>query len=214
MIIRNRFLRVIIVSLLLLILLITWANYRVINKSEPFIYTDINKVPFVQTGLLLGTSKLLKNGNTNQYFKHRINAAVDLYKSGKIKYLIISGDNSRPNYNEPLDMKNELMQAGIPDSVIYLDYAGFRTFDSVIRANKIFGQNKLISISQKFHNERTVFIARNYDIEAYGYNAKDVNAYMGFKTNLREIFARFKVFIDILIDKEPKFLGEKIKIGS
>jgi SanA protein len=154
------------------------------------------------------------DGSINQYFGNRIIATVELFKAGKIKYILVSGDNGSKGYNEPLDMKNELIQNGIPDAVIYLDYAGFRTFDSVIRANKIFGQTKIISISQKFHNERTVFIARKYNIEAFGYNAKDVDAYMGFKTNVREVFARVKVFVDIMSNKEPKFLGDKIKIGS
>ncbi|MBN8702555.1 MAG: YdcF family protein [Bacteroidetes bacterium] len=201
-------------SLLIILLFTFWANYKIVKTSEPFIFENINDLPTIETGLLLGTSKYLNNGNVNQYFKNRIKATIELYKAGKIKYIIISGDNSRKDYNEPLDMKNELVNSGIPDSAIYLDYAGFRTFDSVIRAKKIFGQNKLISISQKFHNERTVFIARKNEIEAYGYNAKDVNAYMGFKTNLREFFARTKVFLDILINREPKFLGEKIQIGK
>jgi SanA protein len=104
------------------------------------------------------------------------------------------------------------MKAGIPDSVIYLDYAGFRTFDSMIRAKEIFGQNKFIVVSQKFHNERAIFIARKYNMEVYGYNAEDVNAASGFKTKVRELFARVKVFIDVYSGKKPKFLGEKITI--
>jgi SanA protein len=128
----------------------------------------------------LETSKFLKNGQINLYYQNRILAAIELYKAGKIKYIIVSGDNSVANYNEPLDMKNDLVLLGVPDSLIYLDYAGFRTFDSVMRANKIFGQDKFFVISQLFHNERTVFIARHYDIEAFGYNAKDVTSYMRF----------------------------------
>jgi SanA protein len=200
--------------LLALMLLFTcWANYKIASSSKPYVFDDLNNVPAVETGLLLGTAKLLPNGYNNLYFQYRIDAALELFKAGKIKYIIISGDNGREEYNEPEDMKDELINRGIPDSVIYLDYAGFRTFDSVIRAKKIFGQHKLISISQKFHNERMVFIARNNEIEAYGYNARDVKKSAGFRTNLREFFARAKVFLDMLISREPKFLGEKIKIG-
>jgi SanA protein len=191
-----------------------WANYKINNTAKPYVFDNVNDIPAVETGLLLGTGKMLANGSINPYFQYRIEAALELFKAGKIKYIIISGDNGRKDYNEPEDMKNELISGGIPDSLIYLDYAGFRTFDSVIRAKKIFGQNKLISISQKFHNERMVFIARNNEIEAYGYNARDVNKSAGFKTNLREFFARAKVFLDMLINREPKFLGEKIKIGK
>ena len=111
-------------------------------------------------------------------------------------------------------MKNALLNGGVPDSVIYLDYAGFRTFDSVIRSKEIFGQTKITVISQKFHNERAVFIARNNGIEAYGYNAKDLSGRYAKGTNRREFFAKAKVFLDMLIDRKPKFLGEKIQIGN
>jgi SanA protein len=163
-------------------------------------------------GLLLGTSKYLKNGRINQYWKNRIDATVELYKLKKIKFVIISGDNGKSTYDEPTDMKNELVKLGIPASVIFLDYAGFRTFDSMIRAQKIFSQQSFTVISQRFHNERAIYIGQHYGIEAIGYNAKDVSANKGFKTNLREIFARVKLFIDFAIDKQPKFLGEKVEI--
>jgi SanA protein len=126
--------------------------------------------------------------------------------------VIISGDNSKSTYDEPTDMKNELVKRGIPESVIFLDYAGFRTFDSVIRAQKVFSQTEFTVISQQFHNERAIVIARHYGIKAIGYNAKDVTAYNGFKTKVREKFARVKLFLDFIIGNEPKFLGKKIEI--
>ena len=190
------------------------SNQVITSSTKGFIKTNTNDLPNCKTALLLGTSKLLKNGHSNQYFYNRIIATVDLFKSGKIKFIIISGDNSQSNYNEPLDMKNALIKNGIPDSLIYLDYAGFRTFDSVIRAKEIFGQSSFIIISQEFHNQRAIYIARHYGIEAYGFNAKDVNAYMGFKTKLRELFARVKVFIDFIIGEKPKFMGERIQVRS
>jgi SanA protein len=154
----------------------------------------------------------LKSGKPNAYFFNRIEATIALFKNHKISYVIISGDNSRKDYNEPLDMKNELLKNGIAEDRIYLDYAGFRTYDSVIRAKKIFGQDTILFISQEFHNQRAVFIARQNGIEGYGFNAKDVTAFNGLKTMIREFFARDKVFIDAWINKEPKFLGEKIII--
>ncbi len=211
---RKPWIKTLLVLTLLVIVLTIWANYRISSISKPYIYNHIENVPPTQTALLLETSKFLKNGQINLYYQNRILAAIELYKAGKIKYIIVSGDNSVANYNEPLDMKNDLVLLGVPDSLIYLDYAGFRTFDSVMRANKIFGQDKFFVISQLFHNERTVFIARHYDIEAFGYNAKDVTSYMRFRIQLREIFARAKVFLDMLVDKQPKFLGDKVKIGE
>ena len=146
------------------------------------------------------------------FFYYRIEAAVSLFKANKVEYIVISGDNSEKYYNEPEDMKAELLKAGIPSDKIYLDYAGFRTYDSIVRMNKIFGQNRFIIISQEFHNRRALYIARSFGMESYGFNAKDVDRYNGFKTKLREQFARVKVFVDLLINKQPKFLGEKIEI--
>lgn len=210
----KKLLHSILILSILALLFTWWANYKIASTTKPYLFSSVNEVPAAQTGLLLGTAKLLPNGYVNLYFKYRIDAALELFRAGKIRYIIISGDNGRKEYNEPEDMKNELIKGGIPDSVIYLDYAGFRTFDSVIRAKKIFGQDTLISISQKFHNERMVFIARDNEIVAYGYNARNVDKSAGFRTNLREFFARAKVFVDKFIDREPKFLGEKIKIGK
>lgn len=104
------------------------------------------------------------------------------------------------------------MAQGIPESRIFLDYAGFRTLDSVVRAKEIFGQDRFTVISQKFHNERAVYLARHYDIEAIGFNAQDVSVNNGFKTRIREWLARVKVFVDLLTNKQPKFLGEQIEI--
>ena len=175
-------------------------------------FNNIHDLPKTKVGLLLGTSKTLKGGGKNDFFYFRIQAAVELYKQGKIKYLLVSGDNSTKGYNEPLDMKEELIKSGVPDSVIFLDYAGFRTFDSVIRARDIFGQTEYIVISQQFHNERAVYLARRNNILAFGYNAAEVQAYKGFKTKMREYLARDKVFIDLLFGVEPKFSGEPVAI--
>lgn len=198
---------------LALIGMTTWmADKRIVSQSQPFIYADVNQLPHNKVGLLLGTSKLLRSGAPNQYFKFRIEATVALFRAKKIDCVIISGDNSRMGYNEPLDMKQQLMRAGISDSCIFLDYAGFRTFDSVVRANKIFGQTSFTVISQKFHNQRAVYVAQQLELDAVGFNAQDVSAYSGFRTQFREKLARVKVFVDFLFDKEPKFLGEPIQI--
>lgn len=188
---------------------------RTIKKhTASKVYTEVGIIPVNKVGLVLGTSPKLKNGNNNLYFDYRILAAVELYKAGKIKYILISGDNRREDYNEPEEMKKALMQKGIPEKSIYLDYAGFRTLDSVVRAKEVFGQNRLTIISQRFHNERAIYLAEKNGINAIGYNAKDVNAYSGLKTNIRELFARVKMFIDLATDKQPHFLGEKIIIGK
>lgn len=210
---RKRIFKIILLSLIVLILAFTvWANISVRKFSGYYITDNIEKIAANNTGLLLGTSRNLRNGNKNDFFFNRIDATVRLFQTGKIKNVIISGDNSKTDYNEPMDMKAELIKAGIPDSIIYLDYAGLRTLDAVVRAKEIFGQNSFIVISQKFHNERAVFLARKYGINAFGFNAGEVAAYNGFKTKLREIFARDKMFIDLAFGVKPKFLGQKIII--
>lgn len=194
------------------IVFIAWANYSIKKESEPFVSYNIADVPTAKTALLLGTGKTLSNGMPNAYFYNRIKAAVDLYKNGKVQYIIVSGDNSTKDYNEPEDMQLALAQQGVPQEKIILDHAGFRTLDSVVRAKEIFGQSKLIIISQKFHNERAVFLAQKNGMQAFGYNAEDVNKYAGLKTNLREYLAKAKVYGDLIFGVQPKFGGEKIAI--
>ena len=204
----------IIILTVLSLISILWANSTINEQTKNKIFTEIDSIPENNVGLVLGTSKFLKNGNPNQYFENRILATVQLYKAGKIKNIVISGDNSRKDYNEPEDMKNELIKRGIPEMNIYLDFAGFRTYDSVYRMKEIFGQNRFTIISQEFHNQRAVYIANALKINAIGFNAKDVNAYNGFKTKIREKFARLKVFVDLALNIKPKFLGERIIIND
>ncbi len=189
------------------------ASYVVDSYSKNYLYTNLIDIPSNKVGVLLGTSKYSSSGAENNYFTYRIDAAEKLFYSSKISYILVSGDNATVHYNEPITIKNELMKRGIPADRIILDYAGFRTFDSMIRAHKVFGQDKFTVISQPFHNERAIFIARKNGIEAIGYNAKDVSYQNGFNTRLREQFARIKVLLDIyILNTQPKFLGEKINI--
>lgn len=179
------------------------------------IYTSVEEVPHHKVGLLLGTSKYIKEGKLNPYYKNRIDAAVLLYQAGKIDYILVSGDNRHESYNEPREMRRSLMAAGIPEDKIYLDFAGFRTLDSVIRSKIVFGQNEITIISQSFHIERALYIALHYEIDAVGFSATDAPDSWSDITVLREYLARVKLMLDIyLFDTGPKFLGEKIEIGS
>jgi SanA protein len=197
------------------LLLITWfCNKAITDAAKNKLYNDVEKIPYNRVGLLLGTSKSSRFGNENLYYDYRIKAAVNLIKSKKIKYLIISGDNSRNDYNEPQTMRTDLINAGIDSSIIYLDYAGFRTFDSIKRLKEIFSQDSVTVISQQFHNERAIYLASREGITAVGYNAKDVTTAHGFKTQCREKLARVKVFVDYLFGTKPKFLGDKVNIPS
>jgi len=198
-------------SFLLLMAFILISNWVIITSAKKSIYNNISETPNGnKVAIMLGTSRYTVRGTTNLYFKYRVNAAVDLYRSGKIKHIIVSGDNRVENYNEPKQMQSALMSRGIPESAITLDYAGFRTLDSVVRCKKVFGQNKFIIISQKFHVERALFIANKYDIDAIGFAAQDPPGKYSTKTKIREIFAKTKAVIDLyIINKKPKFLGKK-----
>ena len=201
-------------SLLILpVLFIFIANSSVEKNAEGKTFSDVSQIKKNKVGLVLGTAKKVRGGRINLYFKYRIDATVELYKNGKIDFVLISGDNGSKYYDEPTDFKNELIKNGIPEDKIFLDYAGFRTLDSVVRAKEIFGQEEITIISQKFHNERAIYLAEKHGIKAIGFNAKDVSGNGGTKVKLREYLARAKVFIDILFNVQPKFLGEKIEIS-
>jgi SanA protein len=190
------------------------CNKIIRDTAAGKLYSDTKSIPYNKVGLLLGTSKNLASGYPNLYYDYRIEAATRLLKEGKIKYLIISGDNGRKEYSEPEDMRASLMAAGIDSSVIFLDYAGFRTFDSMVRLKEIFSQDSVTIISQQFHNERAIYMAEKEGIAAIGFNAADVSAKYGFRVLLREKLARVKVFVDYWLGKKPKFLGSKVIIPA
>lgn len=201
-----------ILSCLLIVIAIYTSNKVIIKNAEEKLFNTTETIPKNKVGLLLGTVKYLSDGRVNLYYQFRLNAAVELYKAKKIDFILVSGDNGSEGYDEPTDFKNDLIKAGIPEDKIYLDYAGFRTLDSVVRIKEIFGQTSVTIISQQFHNERALYLASHFEIDAIGYNAKGVSGKKAIKVQLREYLARVKVFIDILFNIEPKFLGEPIEI--
>ena len=183
----------------IILLIIYTCNEVIVYTTKGKLYSNVDSIPFNRVGLLLGTSKYAAGDIDNPFYDYRIDAAVKLIKSGKIKYLIISGDNGRKEYNEPASMRTDLIKQGIDSSVIYLDYAGFRTFDSIVRLKAIFGQNSVTVISQPFHNERAIYIASREGISAIGFNANNVSRRTGFITSVREKLARVKVFVDFFV---------------
>lgn len=146
----------------------------------------------------------------------RIEAGAQLYHQGKVKFLIVSGDNSRKDYNEPDYMKEQLIQMGVPAHHIFCDYAGFRTLDSIIRCQYIFSQEDFIIVSQKWHNYRALMIAQHYKMKnVIAFNAKTCYFYRYFPEPPRESLARFLAFLDLyIIKRKPKFYGKKINLES
>ena len=186
------------------------------DSSKGKIYADIKNIPAKRVGVLLGTAKYIKKGKINYFYKYRIDATTKLFKAGKIKAILVSGDNASRYYNEPARMRRDLIKQGIPKDKIYLDFAGFRTLDSIQRAREIFGLKSYIIISQKFHLERAIFIANKSGVDAIGFAAKDFpSTKAALRMRLREYLARTKAFLDIyILHTVPKFFGkyEKIEI--
>ena len=177
------------------------------------IYHDIANIPHKKAALLLGTAKYTM-GRENLFFNARIDAAVALFKAGKVDAIIVSGDNGRKSYDEPTDMRDDLIKRGVPQQYITLDYAGFSTLDSVVRAKAIFDLEDFVIVSQKFHIERALYIAEKKGLKAIGFTARDIEGFWGEKVRKREILARFKAFLDLhILGTEPKFYGKKVNVN-
>lgn len=167
-----------------------------------------------RVGLVLGCRHILSHGQENLFFVYRMQAAAQLFHKGKVDFLIVSGDNSTHDYNEPGDMRQYLVGLGVPKERIYCDFAGFRTLDSVVRAKKVFKQSEIVIISQEFHLKRALFLTKSFQINALGFQAREVPKKYAFKTEVREYLARTKAIFDIrILRTKPKFLGEPVIIS-
>ena len=200
--ILKRIIIVVLLAPLFGILIITLCNQAVIQFSKGKIYDNVKEIPYKEVGLLLGTSPTTINGWTNIYYTYRIDASVKLYKAKKISRILISGDGKEKSYDEPKYMRRDLIKRGIPAHKITLDKKGLRTYDSVINAKETFGLSNFTVISQRFQNERAIFLASHNDIDAIGYNAKDAPNQKGksaIKVRIREVFAKVKVFMDLIL---------------
>ena len=175
------------------------------TRSEIRTFEDLQDSSH-KVALVLGTSRWTNQGAPNLFFKGRIQAAQELYDQGIVKHLLLSGDNGLKEYNEPLQLKKALEERGVPSSNMTMDFAGFRTLDSIVRSRKVFGQDSVVIITQSFHLPRALFIAKHADIHAVGYIA-DGPTYL--KLTVREILARTIAVVDIIFGTEPKFLGKE-----
>jgi len=171
------------------------------------IYLRAEALPKMPVALVLGTSKYI--GKTpNDFYRFRIDAAIDLIEQHKVRGLILSGDNATRYYNEPITMQRDLLKAGVPASQLTLDYAGFRTLDSILRVKRVFAQQQVIIVSQYFHCERALFIALKNDLDAVCYAARNTRGWAAVKIRLREALARFQAMFDLyLLNTDARFYG-------
>lgn len=189
------------------------ANLIVERSAEGKVFSDIKSVPHRKVALLLGTSPLNRLGRPNTYFTNRILTAAELYRSGKIDYIIASGDNHTRKYDETTAMRDSLIARGVPSDRIITDFAGFRTLDSVIRAKEVFGCDSLTIISQADHDARALYIAKANGIDAVAVEAPILaGRLVRIRLAIREWLARDKMMLDLLFGRKPHFLGEKIPI--
>ncbi|MGP6488032.1 outer membrane permeability protein SanA [Duffyella gerundensis] len=182
-------------------------------KTAPFIFENVASLPHRQVGVVLGTAKYYRTGVLNQYYLYRMQGALNAYNSGKVNYLLLSGDNAQQSYNEPRTMRRDLIKGGVDPADIVLDYAGFRTLDSIVRTRKVFDTNDFIIITQRFHCERALFIALHLGIQAQCYAVPSPKNMLNVR--VREVGARLGALADLFIMKrEPRFLGPLVPIPA
>ena len=202
---RRQILYFSIAILVILAIIVALCNISVDRNAEGRTFSDINDVPTMQTALLLGTNPKTRDGKRpSSFYLARINATAELYKHGKFRQLIISGDK-REGYDEPQTMRHDLIERGVPDSIIMMDGQGYRTLLSLRNSKQYFGVHDMIIISQKWHNERSIFLADKMNIKAVGYNADDVRHPRAIWTHIRELLARVKLFIDLYVTHREDF---------
>lgn len=188
---------------------IGWSNLAAVLAARGKLHDDPLAVPAGGVGLVFGCDDRIA-GRENRYFRYRIDAAAELWHRGRLRCLLVSGDNRTKYYNEPETMKRALVDAGVPAEKIACDYAGRRTLDSVVRAKEIFEADRVVFISQKFQNERAAYLARANDLAFSGFNARDVEVKNGWRTRLREVGARVKMWLDVrVLGTRPEILGDR-----
>lgn len=193
------------------VLFVLLCNRWVINSTDAYLYRDWALLPENDVGIVLGTSPFAPGGEPSAYFQGRIRAAAELYRLGKIKVVIVSGANPDSRYNEPRKMYQALVKAGVPENAIKMDFAGYRTLDSMVRAKVVWGLTRFTVITQRDHGYRAIFLARKMSVHAVGFMAPLGNSgeELGRRNPVREVFARAKAVLDIVIlNTQPKFLGQ------
>lgn len=198
-----------------MVIALVFIYLSVSKQAEPDLYITVEKVPSKKAALVLGTAKYRVGGGKNYFYTYRIRAAVDLFKAGKVKAIVVSGDNSTKYYNETSKMKKDLVKAGVPSHYITLDPLGVRTLDSIVRAEAIFDLKDYIIVSQKFHLERALFLAKAKGQKVIGFIAKDIpGTTAAYRMKAREYLARVKAFLDVyILHTTPKFDGKKEKVN-
>ncbi|MEV5958820.1 ElyC/SanA/YdcF family protein [Streptomyces sp. NPDC051987] len=199
---RRRLVQGVVAGCVLALLPATWLYVSTAGRLR-----TLADAPRTDVAVVFGAG--LWDGEPSPYLANRLNAAATLYKEGRIRVVLVTGDNSREDYDEPDAMRTYLIRHGVPGERVVSDYAGFDTWDSCVRAKKIFGVDRAVLISQGFHIRRAVALCEAAGVTSYGVgvDAKhDVTWYYG---GTREIFAAGKAALDVVFEPDPRFLGRK-----
>ena len=192
---------------------ILFCNLWVVLSTNSRVYDSIDEVKSNSIGLVLGTAKKVAPTSPNPHFEHRMAAATELFLEGKIKHLLVSGDGGSKYYNEPRDMTAKLVSLKVPEKAISSDNSGYRTLDSIIRAKKIYGLEDVTIISDGFHVNRALFVARKMGLNAIAFSSQPVKLKYSLNTRLREYLARVLVVLDLyVLDTQPDSLGDPVSI--
>ncbi|WP_035337329.1 vancomycin high temperature exclusion protein [Dokdonia sp. PRO95] len=209
----KKIIAVTLVGIILLICGVYALSYHIEESTKKQTFTAISQVPKAYTVIVLGAS-VRANGNLSTMLEDRVSSALSLYKEGKVKRFLLSGDNGTASYNEPKAMKAYLMDRGVPEDDIFLDYAGFDTYDSMYRASSVFNVKEAVVVTQEFHLPRALYIANQLGLTYYGF-VGDQRTYQRESANKRrELLANVKAFLELSINKEPTYLGAKIPIDG
>jgi vancomycin permeability regulator SanA len=209
----KKVLRIIIIMIIFFILLFFLINFYVIKSTKNRILSDFSDIDNVDAILVLG-AKVKKDNTPSPMLEDRILGAIELYNKGVANKIIMSGDHGTKEYDEVNAMKEYVKNVDIPSNDIFMDHAGFSTYDSIYRAKAIFKVKKMIIVTQEYHLYRALYIAKSLGIDAYGY-ASNPRDYSGqSKREVREILARDKDFIKCIFKPNPKFLGDEIPVSG
>jgi len=185
-------------SLFTAVAVLLYAEFSITKAAKGKLYNSVEVIPYRSVAVVPGTSKYTVRGTRNLFYQNRLDAVFSLYEAGKISHIIASGDNRDRFYDEPRTMKADLVAMGVPSEIITRDTAGVRTYESVLRAKTIFGADSVVFVSQAFQNQRAIYIARHLGVEMIGYNAENVSLKGGFRTYVRERFARILAVKDVI----------------
>jgi SanA protein len=199
-----------VLSVLVLAAAVLLANLFVIADTNSSIYESATAVPVAPVALVLGAS-VASNGVLSPVMKERADAALLLYNTHKVSKILVSGDDGTPFYDEVYPVGKYLLGAGVPQSDIFLDYAGFDTYSSMYRAKAVFDVSSMIVVSQRFHLPRALFIAHSLGITATGFDASQPGE-LYLSNSLREIPAVIKALFDVAIARVPKYLGQTFPV--